>query len=83
VDLRLELAYLELLRSYFLLLYGRIVQPVRMCPRVRRVSNKLSMARRISNRLQGFPLVRLPDVLCRRILWDVENRIIIGETGHR
>jgi len=64
VDLRLGLAYLELLRSYFLLFYGRIVQPVRMCPRVRRMSDKLSMTRRISSRLQGFPPVRLPDVLC-------------------
>ena len=47
MDLRLGLAYLELLCSYFLLFYGRIVQPVRVCPRVRRMSDKLSMTRRI------------------------------------
>lgn len=47
------------------------------------MSAKLQYERmKFQAQLQGFPPVCLSDVLCRGILWDVEDGIIIRKTGH-
>ena len=74
------LTNLEFLRGDFLLLCRGTREPVGVSPGERDCETQ-ARTRKV-NPLQGLSPVRLPDILRRSVLWDVEDIIVVRKGGH-